>query len=404
MKRRSFLKLAASSSLLPLAGSSSRRPDDLAKHRITKITGFSHRCPRPKFVGKNSHLDDHGDSTGDRVLRVFTSEGAEGVGSGAIEKERAEALIGRTVADVWSDERGSVGGFGRADHALFDLVGKIRGVPAWRLIGDAGPTEVDVYDGSIYFNDLLPQHAKAGVARLVEEAEQGLDRGFRAFKIKVGRGFKWMPQDAGFERDVEVVTAIRKRVGPDVRLMVDANNGFDLDTTKRWLDRVGELDLYFVEEMFPEQVDLDVALRDFIKEKGWRTLVADGESAREVAHFDEYLLAGAIDVVQPDIRAFGLSKQWEMSKRIDDLGGRAKLAPHNWGSFLGFYMQLQLARAIGNFAMAECDWSTSDLFDTSAYSWGAGKVSVPDVPGCGLVLREEVFRQKYQAEAWTVGA
>ena len=66
------------------------------------------------------------------------------------------------------------------------------GVPSWSLIGDAGPEWVGVYDGSIYFADLIPEHAGRGVARILEEVDDGIERGHRAFKIKVGRGFKWM--------------------------------------------------------------------------------------------------------------------------------------------------------------------------------------------------------------------
>jgi len=65
-------------------------------------------------------------------------------------------------------------------------------------------------------------------------------------------------------------------------------------------------------------------------------------------------------------------------------------------------MQLVLARGIPNFLMAEEDRSTSDLFDTSAFTFKEGKMRVPDSPGCGLVLREEVFRKKYQEGAWVV--
>jgi L-alanine-DL-glutamate epimerase-like enolase superfamily enzyme len=50
-----------------------------------------------------------------------------------------------------------------------------------------------------------------------------------------------------FQREVEVVQAVRKLVGKDVKLMVDANDGFDLDSTCRWLDAVGD-DLYWIED------------------------------------------------------------------------------------------------------------------------------------------------------------
>jgi len=231
--------------------------------------------------------------------------------------------------------------------------------------------------------------------------QAGLDDGHRAFKIKVGRGFKWMEPEAGFRRDVEVMRAVRKLVGPKVRLMVDANNAFDLDGTIRWLDAVDD-DLFFVEEMFPERVEEDLKLKAYLKAKGRTTLVADGESAREVGHFDPYLKAGAMDVLQADIRAFGLTLLWELSRRAAAAGHSALLAPHNWGSFLGVYMMVVLGRGIPNFLMAEQDTSSSDLFDTSGFVKKEGLMKVPDTPGCGLVLREDVFEAKYRKEAWTV--
>src|SRR5262249_6418951 len=159
-------------------------------------------------------------------LRIATDQGIEGVGIGAATPAVARRLLGHSLGEYWKPGVGVISPLGRADHALFDLIGKALKVPAWKLLGGKGPEWVPVYDGSIYFSDLLPQHKARGVARLVEEVESGLERGHRAFKIKVGRGFKWMDKKEGFRRDVEVVRAIRKRVGKKVKLMVDANNGF----------------------------------------------------------------------------------------------------------------------------------------------------------------------------------
>jgi L-alanine-DL-glutamate epimerase-like enolase superfamily enzyme len=168
----------------------------------------------------------------------------------------------------------------------------------------------------------------------------------------------------------------------------------------RWLDAVGD-ELYFVEEMFPEVVEQDLRLKEYLRKKGWRTLVADGESAREVKHFDPFIEKDALDVLQPDIRALGLTLQWQLSRALANKSG-IKLAPHNWGSHLGLYMQLVLARGIPNFLIAEEDPSHTDLFDTSAFVLKEGRMCVPATPGCGLVLREDVFQKKYQPTAWSV--
>jgi D-galactarolactone cycloisomerase len=404
--RRSFLRNAA----CLLAGvrvvsADERTPSarDLNKFKITQVTGFRHVGPRPRLVGKNSHLEVHGAETRDNVIRIRTDQGVEGFGwAGGTTPETARRLLGHNLDEFWQPGVGVVSPLGRADHVFFDLVGKALNVPAWKLLGGQGPEWVPVYDGGVYFNDLLPQYQQRGVGRLVEEVEESLKTGHRAFKIKVGRGFKWMEKEAGFQRDVEVLRAIRKTVGKEVKLGVDANNGFDLETTKRWLDALGD-ELYFIEEMFPEQVDQDLELKTHIQGKGWKTLVADGESAREVSHFDPYIQGDALDVLQPDMRAFGFTLEWELSKRIV-AKPQIKLAPHNWGSFLGLYMQLVFARGVSNVLMAEEDRSASDLFDTSAFTFKEGRIRVPDLPGCGILLREDVFKRKYQPEEWVVTA
>ena len=75
------------------------------------------------------------------------------------------------------------------------------GKPAYELLGGKGPEPIKVYDGSIYFADLLPENAEKPLDRFKEEIDMGLRIGHRAFKIKLGRGAKWMERKAGDERD-----------------------------------------------------------------------------------------------------------------------------------------------------------------------------------------------------------
>lgn len=64
---------------------------------------------------------------------------------------------------------------------------------------------------------------------------------------------------------------------------------------------------------------------------------------------------------------------------------------------------LQLARGIDGVMTCEVDRMTSDLFDDSNWLLRDGCVYVPDEPGCGLVLREDVFRRRYLPGTWRVG-
>jgi len=417
MKRRTFLKAAGWGSAAGLARGPGRsealansrpRPfpplryderEELRNHRIAALLGFRHVCPRPKLIGKNARLDVHGSKTSESVLIVRTDRGLEGVGVGRLDRDRAKRIVGRRLDELWEPEVGSAGRLGRADHPLFDLVGKALGKPAWSLLGGQGPEWVEVYDGSLYFADLLPEYEDRGIDRILEEIDMGLEAGHRAFKIKVGRGHKWMPPKDGFRRDVEVARAIRRRVGPEIRLMVDANNGMDLEQAIRFIDEA-DARLTFVEEMFPEEVEADLKLKEHLRAHHPGTLVADGESAREVEHFAPFLEAKALDVLQPDIRAFGLSRQWALSRAVEAAGSTARLAPHNWGSFLGLYMNAILGRGVPNFLMAEQDTSASDLFETSAFTFREGRLRVPDVPGCGLALRRDVLEASYLPDAW----
>ena len=403
MNRRLFLKTLPSwpAGTAWVLGREAEAVRDLKRFRITRVTGFRHVARRPKLVGYNARLGVHGQQTSDHVLRIETDQGIEGIGQGYTKPDQARRLVGMTLDQLWRPGFGVVSPIGRADHALYDLIGKALNQPAWRLLGGEGPEWVPVYDGSIYFNDLLPQYRQQGVARLLREVEASLDAGHRAFKIKVGRGFKWMDRQAGFDRDVEVVRAIRMLLDEDVSLMADANNGFDLKTTLRWLDRVADTELFFIEEMFPENVDDNARLKEYLARRSWDILVADGESAGRIGHFDAFIDRELIDVLQPDIRGFGLTLQWQLSRRIGSKPG-IRLAPHNWGSFLGVYMQLVLGRGIDNFLIAEQDISSGDLFDTSAFEFREGRMRVPDVPGCGLRLREDVYRARYARRAWTV--
>ncbi len=367
------------------------RSDELPKDvRITRAVGFDLPSRRLKVAGRNARLDVHGDRATDRMLRLYTNTGVEAVGNCRAEKDAVAKLLGKDPFDFYRrDDRQMTGPLGVGTMPLWDLVGKLLEKPAYELLGGAGPERVPVYDGSIYFADLLPQYADRWQDRFREEIDMGRKLGHRAFKIKIGRGHKWMPREEGDARDVAVVKLIREHAGPDVLIGVDANNGYDLAGAKRFLERSGAADLAFVEELFPETVEDCLALKEFMKANGWKTLLADGETQGTIEVFKPFIDARAIDVFQADMNRFGFEgilteAAWAREKDL-------LVAPHNWGSLIGYYMQLHVGRAIKNLYRAEHDPLETRVLRADGYERKDGLSSVPGAPGFGLSIDEKAF-------------
>ncbi|HEX5444142.1 MAG TPA: mandelate racemase/muconate lactonizing enzyme family protein [Pirellulales bacterium] len=389
MNRRSFLA-ASGAALCSQTLSAADAANDV---RITRVVGFNLTSRRNKLAGKNARLDVHGDRGHDRMLRIETNAGVHGIGNCAVDQKMATELLGKNPLEfLHAAERRMNGPLGAGTMPLWDLAGKLLKKPVYKLLGGEGPERVPAYDGSIYFADLLPQYANRWAERFREEIDLGLKLGHRGFKIKVGRGFKWMPRDEGDRRDVEVVRLIRKHAGDDVLLGIDANNGYDLAGAKRLLDELGHENLAFAEELFPETVEQCLELKAFIHERGWRTLVADGETQHELATYLPFMKARAIDVFQGDMNHFGIDGILAEAEMCRPHGGR--VAPHNWGSLVGFYMELHVGRAIGNFYRAEHDPLTSDVIVAEGYQIEDGAASIPDLPGFGLTIDEAAFARE----------
>ena len=212
-------------------------------------------------------------------------------------------------------------------YELEYLAAKIEGKPLYQLLGARGSQMVELYDGSIYIDDLEADDDEA-VEIFREEVRTGREYGYRNFKIKIGRGAQWMPVMEGLERDILVIRTVWEAAGEDAKIMVDANNGLTLNIAKEILERCAGMDLYWFEEPFAEDTAFNEALKGFIRENGYDTLVADGES-NPPPNFFEMVQQGQIDVVQHDFRAMGLTWWKATAAMIEPWGARC--APHCWG-------------------------------------------------------------------------
>lgn len=386
MQRREFIGALGAAALLGPAAWAESLPADL---KITRAVGFDLFSRRSKVAGKNARLGVHGSGAMDRMVRLFTNVGVEAVGRCWKEEKVVAQLLGKNpFEDFDPASRQMPGPLGRRTMVLWDLAGKLLKKPVYELLGGE-PGKVPVYDGSIYFADLLPEYEARWKDRLQEEIDMGMKAGHRAFKIKIGRGNKWMDRKAGDSRDVDVIQTIRNHAGDKVLLGVDANNGYDRQGAQRFLERVSDCNLAFFEEPFPEQVDESLRFKEFIAERGWKTLLADGEGQSELEVYRPFIDAKAVDILQGDMNSFGIELTLANGAMAAPQG--IQIAPHNWGSLLGFYLQLHVGLAMPNFYGAEQDPLTTDVLVADGYEIADGKCTVPNAPGFGMAIDEKKF-------------
>ena len=373
---------------------------------ITGIASAELQGTRSRVIGRNSQWPVHGQEVQEPVVRLYTDAGVSGWGWSSATAGDADRLVGRKLHEVFSPETGTLGEYLVFDFPLWDLAGRVLEKPVHAMLGDRGSSPVLVYDGSIYIDELDPETGRdEGVEPMLDAVNVGLDAGFRAFKVKVGRGFQWMEPRAGLKRDVEVIRAIRDLIGPHIKLLIDANNGYTPDEARQVMREAGECDIFWFEEPFPESIEQSVSFKEFMREGGWNTLLADGETrpAGYDEEFEKIVRAGGIDVVQFDLRRYTLTRWVRYMSVIEETETLA--APHNWGSHLsGFYIP-QFARGFGRFALGETDSMVMPGVHAEGYDLKEGLTSVPDTPGFGLELDEVYFARAQRAEgAWVAGA
>jgi L-alanine-DL-glutamate epimerase-like enolase superfamily enzyme len=336
----------------------------------------------PRSIGRNAVLGVHGTGPTTRAVVLGTTEGAVGWGIAGEGLANTQSLVGRRLDEVFDPAIGVIDpAVMWADFALHDLWGVLTGQPVSEILGGRGSDEVSVYDASIYFDDLDPEGAPRGVDVVLANVQAGWDDGHRAFKLKIGRGFTWMHEEAGFERDVEVVHAVHEAF-PAACLLVDGNNGFSVDATIRFLERVQDVSLFWFEEPFNEHRHGLERVREWLRDAGSSTLIADGEYRPDVAEVVGFAREGLVDVLLMDVVSFGLTPWRALARELD--GSRVKLSPHAWGLPLKTSYAGQMAGGLSDVVTVEGVRGETVGVDTSGYRVEGGFLTVPTTPGFGI--------------------
>jgi D-galactarolactone cycloisomerase len=328
---------------------------------------------------------------------VETDEGVTGYGSCSGNGELIEAIVAKVlrplvvgldptdINKVWEKAyvRGGVKEFGTRgigvvalsgiDIALWDILGKVRGVPIYDLLGGKCRDKVAVYATALYPDE---------PALVAKKGRYFADQGFQGVKIKVG---------FDLARDIQIVRAVRQELGKDFTIMTDANLGYTLDVALRAADAFAAADVFWLEEpLFVEDINGHAVLR----EKG-KVPIAVGENLHTHYAFENFMVRGAVDFVQPDVaRAGGISE-------IRKIAGLARehnvaLSFHTWGDAVALTASLHLAAALEECAIMELDTTYNPLraeLLRESLPVENGFMMAPDKPGLGVTLDPQALER-----------
>jgi L-rhamnonate dehydratase len=376
------------------------RLDDVYAERIDCIEKITLHGKRPRDIGYNARIPTHGPRVSDPVVRLRTAGGGYGISWSRVDQEEAENLVGRTVGELFRLPEGGKDVAHSIDLPLWDLVARLLGMPLYRLLGARGSRRVPLYDASIYIDDLELDDA-AAQRLFTDEVASGWDHGYRHFKVKVGRGARWMDTEPGLQRDALVVHAVRDAAGTGAKIMIDANMGNTLNTATRMLELCADCELYWFEEPFAEDRALNEALKIFIEENNWNILVADGEFAPPPNFFD-LVRDGWIDVAQQDFHFRGLTWWRATAATIEGWGGRC--APHTWGSYIERYAHAHFAASVANYEMLEASPARMPGVIDDDWVMEDGCLLVPDTPGTGFDVEPKIFAEGLEVGGFRVTA
>lgn len=334
--------------------------------------------------------------TGRLTTLVFVrlENGRTGVGSAythpgmaylTVQHQLAPMLRGLEAADVegvwermygltrWYGRKGAaMSALGAVDVALWDLRGQEAGQPLWKLLGgDCGRCP-------IYASALLWKEP----AQLAQEALSYVEKGFRRVKMRLARSEEY---------DREAVRAVRRALGPEPDIIVDASMRYHLELAVRMGEFFAEQGVFWYEEPFaPENIDDFVKLRPRVQ-----VSLAAGENEFGLQGFRELLRADAVDIVQPDVSRCGGITEFQRIAALARSHG-VRLAAHSWSDAIAIAANAHAVSAAPNGLTVEMDCTANPFVHnllTAPLTVSDGRLDLGDVPGLGVKVDMEAVER-----------
>lgn len=331
---------------------------------------------------------------GAMIVRIDTDEGITGYGSGdtmAGFEGHEELFLGQDphnlpyLYQIISNLSFHYGKHWPIDLALWDIIGKAKGQPVWKLLGGTDP--------------VLRAYASLGQRRSCEETVEAVEArmagGFQAVKLRFWRD--------DWKEDVSIVEAVRSKVGDDIAIMIDCNQAWRMQwdaspsrsatEALTLIDALAPLQIAWVEEpIFRGDYE---GLRKLRSES--RIPIAGGELTREV-HESRFLIDhGCYDILQSDIAlSGGITGLLPVARHAREKG--VVFTPHTWGNGIMLSAAMQFTAGVGGAPYIELPHDPPWFGPTSRDFMLAhpimpdncGMLHLSDSPGLGLELVETI--------------
>lgn len=329
------------------------------------------------------------------VVEVRTSDGITGTGySGvwtgedllldAIDRHLAPQVIGedaeligrlwRTVywsPPHWVGRAGVVHmAQGMIDIALWDIAAQRAGMPLWRLLGGTHSSLQTYNTNGGWLN--------FGTDELITDIGSMVDAGWSRVKMKVGG-----PDP---REDLERVTRVRGSIGPDVTLMVDVNQRWDLIRAREMARKLLDLGVSWIEE--PLRPDDIGGHAELVRQSP--IPIALGENLYNLEAFAGFLKADAVDIVQVDVtRVAGITEWLRIAHLAAGLG--RWVVPHA-GDMMQLHQHLVAGVGADTPAMIEyLPWGLEAFRDP--VNLDGSRIILPEVPGASSAIAPQARRR-----------
>lgn len=288
--------------------------------------------------------------------------------------------------------RPGITAFSAIEQALWDLSGKALDAPVYELLGGKMRQELEVY-GNINRatnGDRSPDAFARNASLVVTD-------GFRALKAAPFDSVRKLSNPPAevwkdIENGIACVEAMRKAVGPDVKLLIDCHSHFDRELSIAVAKRLEPVNLFWYEEpVDPVQVEDTRAIKNAIQQP-----LSGGEVFFGMEAFAPLLKNRALAVIMPDVKHCGGVLEARHIAALAKLEGNTAVSPHNPSGPVATAASVQICAGIPNFSILEHAWNEvpwSHELVTPAEEFKKGFIAIPARPGFGIELNEKLIKR-----------